>query len=477
MTKKKIFCIGFHKTGTTSISEALEFLGYKTIHGDPRKADHVGDEGRTLLENHILKGDYNLPTFDLYDAFTDNPYFSIWDEIIKIYPDAKYILTVRDDEKWIKSCVNYYQGRRVRPMREWMFGENSDLSKNNESRMTWLNKYKAHNQRVIDHFAKLGKELLIFDIEKGHGWKELCEFLNISQPSIKFPHRNKNNIRKKIIFTSLNYLNMRIMIIKIISIKILQALKNIICNLHPLFIDVDPKISKKFVFSRMAFSKGGNYCYFRIPKCANSTISKTLAYYDPSISYNSHDIEVDQKGQLAKKSFSSLFSAYVLSTSALKKNFFLFSFFRNPYSRLLSAYFDKLAKNFNLDINKSYNPKIKTQYIKAGGKLSFDGFVTYLEEGGLYVDPHWAPQVSLLPVKPSELSFLGKVETLDKDLSKLTDLLFGKGVFNKVITRQTRRTFADNFLSHYYTDDLEKRVYKIYQKDFDLLSYEKDIKK
>jgi len=275
-----------------------------------------------------------------------------------------------------------------------------------------------------------------------------------------------------ILIKQLMYINIKN---KIVYIK--SALINFFYRFHPLFREVDPNINICFLTERWAFSKSGKYCYFRIPKCANSTISKTLAYYDPSISYNSHDIEVDQKGQLAKKNFSSFFSANVLSTSALKKNFFLFSFFRNPYSRILSAYLDKLANNFNLDINKSYNPKIKTQHIKAGGKLSFDGFVTYLEEGGLYVDPHWAPQVSLLPVKPSELSFLGKVETLDKDLSKLTDLLFGKGVFNKVITRQTRRTFADNFLSHYYTDDLEKRVYKIYQKDFDLLSYEKDIKK
>ena len=204
--KNKIFCIGFHKTATTSIYEALKFLGYKTLHGDPRNADHVGDEGRTLLENHILKGDYNLPTFDLYDAFTDNPYFSIWNEIVKIYPDAKYILTVRDDEKWIKSCVNFYRGRRVRPMREWMFGENSDPSKNEESRWTWLNKYKDHNQKVIAHFAKLNKELLIFDAEKGHGWLELCEFLNISQPTIKFPHRNSNNIIKRSFLWSLQKL-------------------------------------------------------------------------------------------------------------------------------------------------------------------------------------------------------------------------------------------------------------------------------
>jgi hypothetical protein len=242
-----------------------------------------------------------------------------------------------------------------------------------------------------------------------------------------------------------------------------SALINIICRFNPLFNEVDTNINRAFLYKRYAFSKSGKYCYFRIPKCANSTIVKTLAYYDPFIFYNSHDAEVDQQGRLAKDKFSTFISANVLSLAALKKKFFLFSFFRNPYSRILSAYLDKLTRYNDPDNNKEinkYSQKIKNRYF-TDGKLSFWSFVTYLEEReGLYADPHWAPQVSLLPVKPTELSFLGKVETLDKDLSKLINLLFGKDIRNKVITRQNQRTFSDNLLSQYYNDDLTKRVYK-----------------
>ena len=277
-----------------------------------------------------------------------------------------------------------------------------------------------------------------------------------------------------ILIKQLMYINIKN---KIVYIK--SALINFFYRFHPLFREVDPNINIYFLTGRWAFSKSGKYCYFRNPKCANSTIIKTLAYYDPSIFYNSHDVEVDEQGKLAKKSFSNFKSANVLSLAALKKNFFLFSFFRNPYSRVLSAYLSKLAGYNKPDNHKKrliLREKLKPHYF-TDGKVSFESFVIYLEEGGLYADPHWAPQVSLLPVKPSELSFLGKVETLDKDLSKLIDFLFGKGVFNKVITRKTNRTFADNLFSQYFNDDLKKRVYKIYQKDFDLLSYEKDMKK
>lgn len=190
--KNKVFVIGFHKTGTTSISEALEVLGYKTIHGDPRNAPHGGDEGRSLLQNYILKGNYNLPTFELYDAFTDNPYFTIWEEILRLYPDAKYILTFRDEDKWIESCTKYYKGRRIRPMRKWMYGAHADPSANEESRQAWLDRYRVHNHRTMARFEELGKELLIFNMTKGHGWGELCAFLGVETPLVEFPHRNKS---------------------------------------------------------------------------------------------------------------------------------------------------------------------------------------------------------------------------------------------------------------------------------------------
>lgn len=194
----KVFAIGFHKTGTTSLWMALQALGYHAIHGDPRRAPHNGTEGRDLLEQYIRKGNYRLPTFDRYDAFSDNPYFTIWREILTLYPDAKYILTKRDEQKWIASCERYYKNRRIRPMRAWMFGAaHADPSKNEESRQVWLDTYRTHNQDIIDHFASIGKELLVMDVTAGDGWEVLCPFLEKEIPETPFPHKKKSTGKKK----------------------------------------------------------------------------------------------------------------------------------------------------------------------------------------------------------------------------------------------------------------------------------------
>lgn len=189
---QKVFGIGFHKTGTSSLFVALSILGYKAVHGGSRNVPHGGTGGKKLLDEYIEKGNYYLPTFEVYDAFTDNPYFSIWKELVKMFPDSKYILTVRDENKWIKSCAQYYKGRRVRPMRDWMFGQYADPSKNKESKMVWLAAYRRHNAEIVKYFKSTGEDLLIMDISTGDGWNVLCPFLGKPIPSDPFPHQNKS---------------------------------------------------------------------------------------------------------------------------------------------------------------------------------------------------------------------------------------------------------------------------------------------
>ncbi len=193
--KEKIFCIGFHKTGTSSLSRALKTLGYRTIHGDSPASWHGGDEGRSLLEM-IEAGNYDLPTFELFDAFSDNPYFSIWRALDARFPGARFILTRRDEDRWIESCERYYHGRHVRPMRRWMFGEHADPSSGPEARAAWLDAYRRHNAAILEHFA--GRpDFLVMDLTAGDGWEKLCAFLGEPVPRKPFPHENQSKTTVK----------------------------------------------------------------------------------------------------------------------------------------------------------------------------------------------------------------------------------------------------------------------------------------
>ena len=59
----KVFCIGFHKTGTTSLAVALRQLGY-------RVTGHNGVSDADIAEK-VYEMAYGL--VEQYDAFQDNP--------------------------------------------------------------------------------------------------------------------------------------------------------------------------------------------------------------------------------------------------------------------------------------------------------------------------------------------------------------------------------------------------------------------
>ena len=185
----KIVGIGFYKTGTTSLFEALRILGYDTVNGDAPGSYPGADDGATLIRQ-IDAGDYRLPTLEMFEAFTDNPYFRIWREIHAMYPEAKYILTVRDEEPWIASCTRFYRNRRIRPMRAWMFGPHADPSRDEESRQAWLAAYREHNRAVREFFATRPDQFLELDPTRERGWERLCSFLGASIPAQPWPHAN-----------------------------------------------------------------------------------------------------------------------------------------------------------------------------------------------------------------------------------------------------------------------------------------------
>jgi hypothetical protein len=185
----KIFGIGFYKTGTTTLYDALRMLGYHAVNGDKLGSYPGADDGATLIQR-IDAGDYRLPTFDLFDAFTDNPYFHIWRQIYELYPDARYILTVRDEAVWIESCVRFFRNRRIRPMRLWMFGEHANPARDAQSRQAWLDAYRAHNAAVRDFFRTRPGQYMELDPTREPGWQRLCDFLGAPIPDRPWPHAN-----------------------------------------------------------------------------------------------------------------------------------------------------------------------------------------------------------------------------------------------------------------------------------------------
>lgn len=188
----KIFGIGLSRTGTTSLTKALEILGYKSKHF-PKIHAYRGKE---------LK--LNTKIIDKYRAFTDTPVARFYKELDKKYPGSKFILTIRDKKSWLKSCRKFFSKRDETNTPKRLLKLHKDLYNTSSFNKKEFNKsYDKHINGVLSHFKKRNSDLLIIDITKGDGWEKLCPFLKKPYPSVPFPNLNisqklKNKIQGNI---------------------------------------------------------------------------------------------------------------------------------------------------------------------------------------------------------------------------------------------------------------------------------------
>ena len=182
----KVFGIGMHKTGTSSLGRALEVLGYQSCMGANTLRAHLGEK---KLMTRLFAGNYAeiFEFADNYSAFNDLPWCLLYKELDAHFPNSKFILTVRNEQEWIQSCVKYFKDS-TSVFRLWVYGVPNPL--NNEK--IFLERYRKHNKEVAEYF-KGRKDLLVLDINDEDKWDKVSSFLKKGKPSASFPHINKNH--------------------------------------------------------------------------------------------------------------------------------------------------------------------------------------------------------------------------------------------------------------------------------------------
>jgi len=187
--RPKVFCIGFQKTGTTSLYAALETLGYRTaaVVGRDWPAERLGSEGARLC----------IETARDFDAAQDMPWPIFFRELDSAYPGSKFILTVRDPDKWFASIEGHF-GDRPDEMQAFIYGRDAAAPAGAKAR--YVETLRNHEAAVRAHFAGRESDLLVMNLEAGDGWAALCAFLGAPDPGIPFPVRNKASDRKTLSF-------------------------------------------------------------------------------------------------------------------------------------------------------------------------------------------------------------------------------------------------------------------------------------
>ena len=100
----RIFGIGMHKTGTTSLARALRILGYDSAHWkSPRWAKNIWRE--------MVSGERS-PTLERHYALCDLPIAILYRQLDAAYPGSKFILTTRAEDGWLRSVRNHWNPAR-----------------------------------------------------------------------------------------------------------------------------------------------------------------------------------------------------------------------------------------------------------------------------------------------------------------------------------------------------------------------------
>jgi hypothetical protein len=179
----RIFGIGMHKTGTTSLDKAFDVLGINSHHWG------TANWARDVWRQVMLDGRSEL--VDQHYAFCDLPFTILFRELDKAYPGSKFILTTRPEEAWLHSVEKHWSPANpnrkhwdiapfTHKMHQLVYGQK------HFDRAIFAARYHRHNAEVWEYFKHRPGDLLTYHI--GDGWEKLCRFLDRPVPKVPYPH-------------------------------------------------------------------------------------------------------------------------------------------------------------------------------------------------------------------------------------------------------------------------------------------------
>ncbi|MGB3465338.1 MAG: sulfotransferase [Cyclobacteriaceae bacterium] len=200
---EKIFVIGMNKTGTTSVKAALQDFDIPVGHQGTASNIFVYEGGVTFIEKI-------LEYCKTAKAFQDIPFSvpHVYKVMHKAYPNAKFILTCRDDaSQWFNSLKKFTTK---------VFGKNGRLTKTDMiltdnyrkgsvyirhkkiygtlgffDEKAYKNLYNNHIEDVTDYFSEYPDQLLVINIAEKDAYKRFCDFLGREPMYEQFPWENK----------------------------------------------------------------------------------------------------------------------------------------------------------------------------------------------------------------------------------------------------------------------------------------------
>jgi len=242
---------------------------------------------------------------------------------------------------------------------------------------------------------------------------------------------------------------------------------------------IDPiDISKRLRHSSFV-NVGKRYLYFEVPKAACTQMKELLRLQQgapPIQLFVGQLMETRRDMFIHARENVPLPSLVDLDDATQKEvlesdSFFRFTIVRNPYTRVVSAWKNKVVP---------CEPGSERLYLEIKGRLpdmhakeliAFDEFVGYLQAKSdlSACDPHWRRQVDHLFLEALSFSHVGKVEDMAVTLARFQQHL---GLREPLMMGRKNVSAPVGLAT--YNQNLADQVYSLYRVDFERLGYNRD---
>lgn len=191
---------GFGRTGTRSLKDALEVLGYGPCHhmeevfANPGQVDHW----RAIARGEPVD---LAEVFDGYRAQIDWPGAHVWRTASEVFPEARVIHSTRPPDRWwasfsrtIGKLLEHYRGIPLPPHIAAMMEAAEEFVGQQTFGGNWTDRdaaIAAFERREAEVRSAIPADrLLAFDVAEG--WEPLCAFLGQPVPDQPFPRLNQS---------------------------------------------------------------------------------------------------------------------------------------------------------------------------------------------------------------------------------------------------------------------------------------------
>ena len=215
----QVLSLGYSRTGTLSMREALSILGYpnpyhfSSFYGNVKECDIWLDLIKRKFDGigpPVTKQDFD-GLLGHCGAVTDAPCHLFAKELIEFYPDAKVVLVERPLESWYKSWSKFLDNA-FQPalyifaaLDPWFTGRivgvgDATVETQVGGAKNLLAAKARSKEEYLKHYAlvrSLVPEERILNFQLRDGWGPLCKFLGKDVPQEAFPHVNDTESNSK----------------------------------------------------------------------------------------------------------------------------------------------------------------------------------------------------------------------------------------------------------------------------------------